>query len=379
MKEQKRECQNKIFIIKFKYIKILIYTLFITFSTSMLYGQSSMQWIYLSSGTTSGACTSSSDCDTNELCFGLSYTPNVTGTLTSYTTGFFVDCVPTGNPILSNNACLMTNNSGVIDACVSNGLVLLNCSGNSGFTSITTGVPVIIHQVCYKLSSNESIDIVEDEVTNLTVSIDLNGGGSTTEFPSYATFSMVYNTICAPLPVELSAFEVIKKEAEALLNWTTLSENNNDYFSIEWSTDGRNFEEIGQVEGAGTSTVEKNYSFEHKKPYSGINYYRLRQVDFDGEYEYSDIRYVKFELGNNVFTIYPNPANEQLIMRFPEELVKNKFDIQIIDITGRELLKLDGYWDGGIINVPLEKLLTGQYIIRLASKNKIYTKRFVKM
>ncbi|OYT13406.1 MAG: hypothetical protein B6I19_05310, partial [Bacteroidetes bacterium 4572_114] len=159
----------------------------------------SMDWVLLSTDSSNGGCTSNTDCNTDILCYGLQYTPNVTGVLTSYTTGFFTTCTTSGNPVTSNSSCSMTDNSDAYDACAGYGLVLFNSSGNSGNptnNSVTAGVPVIIHQVCFTVPSGESITITEDDITDLTTNVDLSGGGSTTEFPSYSDFTIINNNVC---------------------------------------------------------------------------------------------------------------------------------------------------------------------------------------
>lgn len=87
------------------------------------------------------------------------------------------------------------------------------------------------------------------------------------------------------LPVELTSFDAISVENEVHLSWVTLTERNNDHFVVEKSKDGKSFQFVQDVDGAGNSVEIKNYNVEDKAPYSGISYYRLRQIDFDGKEE----------------------------------------------------------------------------------------------
>jgi len=98
------------------------------------------------------------------------------------------------------------------------------------------------------------------------------------------------------------------------LNWTTISEVNNDYFNVHHSTDGRSFDVIGKVEGSGTSTASKHYSFTHKQSNGANSYYRLEQVDYNGEIEYSDVIHVSNE--EDKLTLAPNPSNDFIHVRF---------------------------------------------------------------
>jgi hypothetical protein len=92
------------------------------------------------------------------------------------------------------------------------------------------------------------------------------------------------------LPIELLYFNCVKSDLISnKLNWSTASENNNDYFSIEKTTDGINFHTISNVDGAGNSYSNINYEYEDYDISEGITYYRLKQTDFDGKYQHSPI------------------------------------------------------------------------------------------
>lgn len=143
-----------------------------------------MRWVLLPGGT-NGACVSSTDCCQNIFCYGLEYTPGRTGVLTSYTTAFFADCVSADSPVLSNASCVMSDHSEEENGCLDFDLIKITCSGNSGTIAVTAGVPKIIHQVCFSVPQGMIVNVVEDEVTDLTTSIDLTGGGFVTEYPEY--------------------------------------------------------------------------------------------------------------------------------------------------------------------------------------------------
>ena len=112
----------------------------------------------------------------------------------------------------------------------------------------------------------------------------------------------------SPLPVELVSFSAKKSEHSVKCDWETASEINNDFFTVERSPDGIYFQPLGQVKGAGNSTVNKSYNFEDKNPQTGDSYYRLKQTDFDGKFQYSEIVHVHFSAPENVFTFFPNPS-----------------------------------------------------------------------
>ena len=118
-----------------------------------------------------------------------------------------------------------------------------------------------------------------------------------------------------PLPVELIYFEGELTSNGVLLNWATASEIDNDRFEIERSVDGENFEVIGEVAGNGTTNKLINYDFLDDIPAIGLNYYRMRQVDYDGDFEYSPTILVDNRDGTIAFDarLFPNPTKRDNI------------------------------------------------------------------
>jgi len=119
-----------------------------------------------------------------------------------------------------------------------------------------------------------------------------------------------------PLPITLIEFNAIPTQnQEVELTWQTASEINNDYFTIERSKDGINWNEIGEVEGAGNSTITLDYNLLDPLPFLGVSYYRLKQTDYDGEFTYSEKRKIIFDNGTNgKVNIYPNPTFNKVIV-----------------------------------------------------------------
>lgn len=143
-------------------------------------------------------------------------------------------------------------------------------------------------------SLNNSLDLRNEEVLFANFSI--------TEFP--------------PLPVELIDFKAsLFKDDKARLEWSTASETNNDYFEIERSSNGIDFRSLGKVSGNGTTTLASNYEYLDQSPPAGTQYYRLKQVDFDGQFSYSDIKSVNLSLLNNQISLFPNPGNEYVFIQ----------------------------------------------------------------
>ncbi|MFC5270644.1 T9SS type A sorting domain-containing protein [Adhaeribacter terreus] len=180
-----------------------------------------------------------------------------------------------------------------------------------------------------------------------------------------------------PLPVALVSFNAEKASNAVNLNWKTASEKNNDLFVVERSADGRNFEAIGQVKGASNSNVLNAYAFADKNPVNGVSYYRLKQIDFDGKFEYSKIVSVTFEGKITAVAInaFPNPANNLLNVKVNG--LNGKATMEITDVTGRSLkqLKINAA-ETNAVNV--EMLPKGLYQIRIVSENGSAVSKFLK-
>jgi len=118
-------------------------------------------------------------------------------------------------------------------------------------------------------------------------------------------------TCFSPLPIELVDFKANMKGDKVALYWSTASEINNDFFTIERSVNAWDWEKVTTIEGAGNSSSLLYYSAIDHEPYSGISYYRLKQTDFDGQYAYSNIRSVNIDSDKDVVKLYPNPTNDR--------------------------------------------------------------------
>lgn len=178
------------------------------------------------------------------------------------------------------------------------------------------------------------------------------------------------------LPIELLSFQAVNQPKEVELKWQTSSELNSDFFEVQRSMDGSNFDVIGKVQAAGESETEITYGLVDRNPLKGLSYYRLRQVDLDGSFEYSQVVSVKRETPGTI-SIYPNPAKNHLMVDLPEDITTDS-EIQIYNTSGQELLNMN--WaakSGKTISIPIGKLVPGTYFIKI-NNGELITKRFVK-
>ncbi len=168
---------------------------------------------------------------------------------------------------------------------------------------------------------------------------------------------------CLPvaLPVELLSFSGRKDGRANVLDWTTASEMNNDYFTVERSIDGQNFHDVAYVDGAGNSNVENSYFARDEHPFSGINYYRLKQTDFDGQMKYSDVVAINNDPVSE-FQVFPNPTDGILTVALPEtpdESVK----AVVRNAVGQLVLLVDVKSRTSVIDVS--QLTAGVYFIEV--------------
>lgn len=123
---------------------------------------------------------------------------------------------------------------------------------------------------------------IASPTTNITYVVSATGGIC----PAYDTVNI---EMCSILPIELYSFNGHNNENVNELYWVTETEINNDYFTVERSMDGINFVSVADVAGAGNSNSLLDYQLTDYNPYTGINYYRLKQTDFNGSFSYSDL------------------------------------------------------------------------------------------
>ncbi len=178
------------------------------------------------------------------------------------------------------------------------------------------------------------------------------------------------------LPIELINFEANVIEADVQLKWATGSEYNNAYFLIEHSWDGVTFDEIGRVEGAGTISIQQTYNFLHIDVEKGVHYYRLKQVDFDGKNENSEILAVQ-TLGKNEIKVYPTVVENSFTIEAGTAFGNTAF-FEIFDISGKKIQNGDFYEKDNFLKIDTSNWNQGHYIIQIIQKGQRITRRIIK-
>lgn len=190
---------------------------------------------------------------------------------------------------------------------------------------------------------------------------------------SFSPFTLASNTTNNPLPIELLRFDAYKWGSDqAQIAWTTATEINNDYFEVERSADGTQFETIGIVDGAGNSTRQLDYLLNDEAPLTGWNYYRLRQTDFDGTNTTTEIKGVYFESSDleGAISIWPNPVTENQFRVIVPEAYGETIQVELHDLLGRpvsmELRPVEGGFEARI----KDRVAGGTYLLSVLRGNE---------
>ncbi len=196
------------------------------------------------------------------------------------------------------------------------------------------------------------------------------------------TYTPIITIPCAVVPVEITSFNGYTVNNQIHLSWITASESNNDYFVIERSNDGQDFKAIGTVQGAGNSSSDINYSLVDYQPETGTNYYRLKQVDFDGQFKYYPalvaVEFNQDNNGNNKFYIYPNPSNGEIINI--NTLLEDEILVVLYNLIGEIVFSKVALLENGHVVIAMDnynKLAPGVYLIIGSSENEIYKQKLV--
>jgi hypothetical protein len=182
------------------------------------------------------------------------------------------------------------------------------------------------------------------------------------------------------VPVEYSQFSVQKstnaKYSE--IYWTTAIEINNSHFQIQRSTDGKVFSKIGTIEGQKNSNISKSYGFVDKNPQIGQNFYRLKQVDLNGNINYSDIVQLSFQANGPFIQIYPNPGNGKSINLEMESPMLGQYEAVLMDSSGKRVFSHSFFIESQPVSQQLvinfdQTLSAGAYHLIIMKDSIVYS------
>jgi hypothetical protein len=205
------------------------------------------------------------------------------------------------------------------------------------------------------------------------VSDNLSNGATACTTPVYGQiedYGLIFPT---SLSSELTNFEGHPLSKNIELTWQTASEKDNERFDIERSTDGKLFSKIGQTKGHGTTNQVQNYDYVDTNPFSGVNYYRLKQVDTDGQFTYSKTVSVEMSNAGKNISVYPNPVKDKVTI---ETTIQGDYSVELFDITGKLLQAHKA--NQPTMQLTINDLPNGVYMISVKSNAVQQTFKIVK-
>ncbi len=255
------------------------------------------------------------------------------------------------------------------------GIVEGSCGGTFSSAGTNYSNPGIYfsdaNDPCDTVAATPSHDTIYDLTAGSTYYLVVDGNGGT---PS--SFNVVLSGISSTLPVELLFFEVeYNKLTEFVdLNWETASETNNSHFVIERSDNGHDFYPVGRVDGAGYSNQVLDYIFTDKRPLPGISYYRLKQIDFDNNYSYSEIQSVKILKTGDV-EVFPNPVDDILYVK---NIGSDDVEISVVNTMGADVMGSNMLVrNDNMVMIDISHLEAGVYLLKLRQCDMQFMKRII--
>lgn len=173
------------------------------------------------------------------------------------------------------------------------------------------------------------------------------------------------------LPVEFISFQGKADRSKVRLEWATATESNNSHFEVQHSLNGKDFKKIKEIKGAGTTQVRQDYSYEYRQAVGGLNYYRLKQIDFDGRFEYSEVISVHVKAPKAQYTLFPNPVHNNFVIQTATGEVPT--GIRLLNQLGQEI-RLDGNTELVFLPTGIKK---GLYVLQFELDGQAFSEKLL--
>lgn len=201
-------------------------------------------------------------------------------------------------------------------------------------------------------------------VTSGTISGDFDNVILPPGYTLTKTAAIVLVTKSSTLPVKLANFTAKQVDNKVELNWQTFSENNSDHFDVERSKPNGTYLKIGEINAAGYSNQLKNYQFTDPDPADGFNLYRLKQVDKDNRFEYSPVKWVRFDETRDHLYVFPTVTNGVVSIVSSEKTVIELYNLQGVLLLSKQINDSD--------QIDLSNSASGVYLLRNLKDGKTY-------
>lgn len=297
----------------------------------------------------------------SSISHGVTYSMNLTfADTTSVKYGFQVCVLPSG-------ASSTTASIGSFTA-TNSGVQIVTSSNRSFIEHTYSGTAATSHTHTWNFSWTAPTTYSGGAVFYVIINSTDNDNSSSGDLVYAKTFSATV------LPVKFLSFDVSEKNDQVLLNWSTASEINSSNFVVEKSNDASNWFEIGTVKASGNSSSVQQYHFVDDKKLNA--FYRLKQVDLDGKFDYSQIVHANKNSLNNSINIYPLPANNTI--HISSDNIKNNSNksVKIFDMKGN-LVSEKSFENNEPLNIDVSSISKGLYILQLTNGIDIEMKKVV--
>lgn len=273
----------------------------------------------------------------------------------------------------------------------SNSGVYQSSNGGNTFTALSTNIPAAtFYEVAlstdedmlfaatsegpyvYVFAQNRWYDLIGANTPLLDFNSVDNVGNSVIRFGTYGRGIWDFQ-INSSLPVELAAFEARKdNNTTALLNWVTGSEINTDHFRVEHSPNGSVFQTIGRITAQGKPNQQTPYAYRHNNPVQGLNYYRLRMTDRDGQFSFSPIEVLDFESIGKNFMVYPTVVGQyQPLHIVPQTAMP--YQLELFNLNGQKVTTINS--EGATeFAAALER---GVYLYQIKSEGRQFSGKII--
>lgn len=307
----------------------------------------------------------------------------------SFTTSYKVDLTASQINLYDNSSMLATGSSATQISLINSSKIVVGNGSQASTAIITVSGPTLTlydkssltvgndNNVYYNWASYVTSPNIHANSnasnTYSTSSATINCGGS---YPNACSNPALYGPVSLSsagttpgnaLPVILTGFAVeLNSNNTTTQTWKTMQEINFSHFNVERSQDGNSWNTIGTVQAKGNSATETDYSFTDQNPSAGVNYYRLKVIDLDGRYEYSEIKVLRNAQVNTI-SFFPNPARDYVNVALGEAS-GTQVTVRLINLAGMVLQERKAVaGNGTTISLPLQQCASGMYILSVST------------
>ena len=356
-------------------MRISILISILTCLTTLSLSAQKMSWV-ASKYTDNKACEDLTNCADNMVCYNLKYEPAHSGILTSYTTGFIIDCTDNVSSVKTNSTCLMDDHSEQFEACETESKILLHCSGNTGQVPVVKGEAIYVHQICIQMTnSSEEVNFDESDIVQLTASIDTEQEGAVTEYIDYEQFRVMNSHVFCEQTADYLSLSVKLSDNVATLEWEPTREVVDGYYTVHHSVDGVTYDRIGTFDSEMlTQGASYKYAQDVTLEKYGEHLFYVSYESRDTDLKRSNVVQVYYKDVRFAMNLAPNPTVDRvkIVVTSNDSEVQLRVSNQDGKIVLQQIIATDDEsW------IDLSNLIPGLYNISVFSNDDQLTEKVI--